>query len=205
MSNINNRNPFDRPGGPFHSEPEVRPSEGKGKERETTPASRTPSPNPSAVLDLRDVASALSATEGAPPATYNYFNPLHQAGPSGAQTGILAQGSRRGTGHQDEAKPSSASRASGFSARARKASLLTVDERIAKMDKQQPKQLKAQLKAMEKRVPDRLGRRVRLAPSPDKAEVPLDKTDGYVLNSKHKVGGDKSSVFKKAGFKLINE
>ena len=97
---------------------------------------------------MEAVAAAKATAERARPSAYNYYDPLHQAGPSGAQAGVPAQGSQSAAGQLDEAKPSSASgsRASGFSARARKASALTVEERIVNLEAQKPKEQKNSLK-----------------------------------------------------------
>ncbi len=214
MSNINNNNPFNRPSGPFHSDPGPRTNEGKGKgkERAATPESRTPSPAPSAELDMEAVASARSAADEARPATYNYYNPLHQAGSSGAQMGVATRGAQAAAAQPSEGAPSSASRASAFSERARKASALTVKERVDQIEERMHsekkgvvKQVMQQIKAMKERVPKKLSARVPSLPSHEKTEKPFDKFEGYALNSKHTDGGPKSHVFAKAGFKLINE
>ena len=81
---------------------------------------------------------------------------------------------------------------------------LTPEEQAAKKAKKAEAEKQEQFNQMETRVNDRMSRRVPGLPSPEHVEVHHDKIDGYALNSKHEVGGHKSEVYAKAGYRRIN-
>ena len=213
MKNIGN--PPSSPSSPPASSTEPQSSgkgKGKGKQRGIDPLSGSSRPSPTASVANVIDTDRLEPIEGSAPnydtrpASYNYYNPLHQAGPAQDQSTVFSHG-KDITPQQDGAeRRTSESRASNFSKNAnKKAKSFMPEEKALKKLAAEKKDKIKQLKSVRTRMETRRSNRVNQLPSPHSLEVHHDKIDGYVFNKAHEVGKDKAHVFTKAGFKLINE
>lgn len=139
------------------------------------------------------------------PATYNYRSLDHQAGPSGGQSGVSVRGGNALLRQENSGTTTAKGRAGKFGEKAKKkASSLTPGEVAAKKEALARREKEKQVVVLEKRIQDRLSRRVDQLPSPENAHIPRDKLDGYALNSVHEEGRTKAAGFAKAGFPLVN-